>query len=366
MRDLNVSGGSKLSALSRRGNMDFQLVFHVFYSNTEENIDKAQILSQIQQLNALFSGDVFVANTAIPESFRSLQSKPQFRFCLATRDPLGNFTEGITRHPIADLSLACKREFGKRSIMHRTLGGVDPWDPERFINVYVINRAQCPVLGEAIFPWLAQQDEDGVILHYQAVGFSGAAADFYPYQKGKTLVHELGHYFGLYHLSNDKGNCVGDDLVEDTPTQATEYFGCPQQPAITCGHDNMFMNYMSLVEDDCMLLFTQGQVQRMKDMILQYRANLPVSECQAAFSGELTSLQWSHENRHWMIYHPDGKIWSAHMELFDPIGRLLWKGFSENSSYVIIPDHSPFLIGGIFLISLHNISEQKQFLLFTP
>lgn len=346
--------------------MTFKLVFHIFHSSPEENLSMAQILSQVQILNDFFSGKVNDQNIGIPEEFRPLQAKPQFRFCLASTDPSGNPTEGITRHFISDLSLACKREFGMRSIMHRTLGGVDPWDPTQYINVYVINRIQCPALGEAVFPWKARYDEDGIILHYRAVGFTGTAADFYPFQVGKTLVHELGHYFGLFHLSNGLKNCTGDDLVADTPTQSEEYFGCPQTPVITCGQTNMYMNFMSLVNDDCLHFFTIGQVERMNAMILQYRQGLDIGSCKVNDGDSLQRLNWIYDNRHWMIFHPEHKNWTAEILLFDAMGRLIWKEDSKTATYRFIPYAHHAMIPGIFYAILHNNSEKKRFILVTP
>lgn len=91
---------------------------------------------------------------------------------------------------------------------------------QKYINVYVVNRAQCSVLGEAIFPWDATDEEDGIILDYKTLGYAGQAACNQPYHLGKTLVHELGHYLGLLHLSGDRNDCSGDDGISDTPQQA--------------------------------------------------------------------------------------------------------------------------------------------------
>ncbi|MBK9109046.1 MAG: T9SS type A sorting domain-containing protein [Saprospiraceae bacterium] len=352
--------------LAVREKMQFQLVFHILYTTAEENISMGQIVSQVQVLNDIMNQAVVWPNPQIPAVFRSLKESPQFQFCLADSDPQGNPTMGVTRTLIKDLSIACKKEFGKRNLMHKSLGGVDIWDPKKYINIFIINRDQCPVLGEAIFPWNASSDEDGVIIHYKALGYTGPAADYYPFHQGKTLVHELGHYFGLLHLSNDRSDCNGDDEVEDTPTQANEYFGCPKYEAETCGNLNMFMNYMSLVEDGCMLLFTKAQINRMQQMIQTYRLDLPTAaNCIPTSQNELTDVNGSFENGFWLLYHKDHKNWSADIELYDTGGKLIWQSSVVAVQYLTIPDLLQEMGSGLYFVILRDQKNQKVLKLFT-
>lgn len=56
--------------------------------------------------------------------------------------------------------------------------------------------------------------------------------------------------------------CTGMDGVDDTPNQAGPNYGCPEFPHVSCnsGPDrDMFMNFMDLVDDRCMVMFTKGQ-----------------------------------------------------------------------------------------------------------
>lgn len=352
--------------LSVREKMQFQLVFHILYTSAEENISMGQIVSQVQVLNDIMNQTVVWPNPQIPSEFRFLKESPQFQFCLAEKDPLGNPTMGVTRTFIKDLSIACKREFGKRNLMHKTLGGVDVWEPKKYINIYIINRNQCPVLGEAIFPWDARPDEDGIIIHYKALGYTGPAADNFPFHQGKTLVHELGHFLGLLHLSNDRSDCNGDDGVDDTPTQASEYFGCPKYVAETCGNLNMYMNYMSLVDDACMLLFTKAQIVRMRQMIQTYRAELPTAAiCKSSTLNELTDVIGSFENGFWLLYHKEHKNWSADIELYDTGGRLIWHSSAVSVPYFVIPDNLQEMISGLYFVILRDQKNQKVLKLFT-
>ncbi|WP_088391318.1 M43 family zinc metalloprotease [Flavobacterium davisii] len=84
--------------------------------------------------------------------------------------------------------------------------------------------------------------------------------------KGKILVHEVGHYFGLYHLSGPKGNC-GYDLVSDTPPAPKEHYGFQKHPLKEVCHGveypQMFVNYMDYTADEQRTMFTKGQANKM-------------------------------------------------------------------------------------------------------
>lgn len=94
-----------------------------------------------------------------------------------------------------------------------------------------------------------------------------------PYNKGRTLTHELGHYFNLYHTFQacDGTNCsTSGDRVCDTPPTNQPRYDCnapdsppvPGQPITTCGYTQLTMNYMDYVQDACMYMFTAGQTTR--------------------------------------------------------------------------------------------------------
>lgn len=89
-----------------------------------------------------------------------------------------------------------------------------------------------------------------------------------PYNLGRTLTHELGHFFNLDHtfVACDGGNCAtSGDRVCDTPSADTPYFNCdaPGSVSTNCGTTQLTMNYMDYVQDACMYMFTAGQVTRM-------------------------------------------------------------------------------------------------------
>lgn len=94
------------------------------------------------------------------------------------------------------------------------------------------------------------------------------------YGLGRTLVHETGHYFGLYHVWSNDPFCEEDDGVEDTPKQMHQHTGCPTHPQTSCTESDMFMNFMDYVDDPCMVMFTAGQKEKIWTNIYQFRSGL--------------------------------------------------------------------------------------------
>jgi hypothetical protein len=115
------------------------------------------------------------------------------------------------------------------------------------------------LLGFSSFPG-APAAHDGIVIRYDVFGTRGAVSP--PWNKGRTLTHEVGHWLGLKHLWGDTP--CGDDGVDDTPRQKTGNRGNPVFPRINTGCDNgtegdMFMNFMDFSDDASLLMFTKGQ-----------------------------------------------------------------------------------------------------------
>lgn len=268
-RALMYETGRRSSA--RRGVVTFPVVVHVVYNDAGQNIDDAQIASQIDVLNRDFRAsnpDV----SKVPGAWRTLVADNECEFALATVDPLGNSTDGIVR--VKTDQTAFDADDGVKSV---ATGGADPWPTDQYLNIWVC-RLGGGLLGYAQFPGGPPQS-DGVVILDTAFGTTGTAAA--PYDGGRTATHEIGHWLDLFHIwGDDDGACSNDDRVADTPTQADSNTGKPSFPHVTCDNGpngDMFMNYMDYVDDDCMFMFTQGQHERINACLDGPRASFVVA-----------------------------------------------------------------------------------------
>lgn len=255
-----LRNGSAYSNERVTGVITIPVVVHVIYnsSKSQENISDAQINSQIAVLNEDFR-KTNADHVNVPSLFSSLKADTEIQFALATTTPTGAPTTGITRKASTRSSWGTNDDC-KRS----SLGGVDPWDPSRYLNIWVCNIGG-GILGYAQFPG-GSSATDGVVISPQYFGSSSKGSGFYlsaPFDKGRTATHEVGHWLNLRHIWGD-ANC-GNDFVADTPTQQTSNGGCPTFPKPSCGNtSDMWMNYMDYTDDRCMYMFTLGQKDRMR------------------------------------------------------------------------------------------------------
>jgi hypothetical protein len=250
------------------------VVFHIIYANATQNISTQRINEQIQVLNEDYSMTNADASL-IPSAFQSVAAACDIQFCLAQRTPSGTWTDGIDRVSTTVASWSMND-----NVKFTSSGGADSWDHTKYLNIWVCNlTSPAGILAYSTFPGVGPANKDGVVCGYHYVGKTGATA---PFNKGRTLTHEIGHYFNMKHIwGDDNGACSGSDNVTDTPNQGSENYGTPSFPhtdnCTTSSPGVMFMNYMDYVDDAAMFMFSAGQKTRMWATINGTRASLLTS-----------------------------------------------------------------------------------------
>ncbi len=267
------------------------VIFHIIHSGegagTGTNIGATYVNAQIQQLNNDFRK---IAGTSGYNN-HAYGADVLIQFTAATLDPNNN-TLGE-----AGIQRINKNTFGATNppfninYIENTIKPNSIWDATKYFNVWVMNLNG--LLGYAQFPDAPNElgvgvnnsaNTDGVVIHYSTVGsslqkFPGG----YPYDEGRTLTHEAGHWFGLRHIWGD-GNCATDDFVFDTPRANGPNFGCVAPTTNSCNDINygaaadsndMAKNYMDYSDDACMDIFTIGQKDRMRVVMGETGAGAP-------------------------------------------------------------------------------------------
>ncbi len=256
---------------TQAGVVTIPIIVHVVHNGepvgSGMNISHAQIQAQIDVLN---------------EDYRRKPGTPgyntnpvgadiEIEFCLSPVDENGvTMTEqGVDRVN------GGKASWTKEDI-EGSLKSTTVWNPNLFYNVWTVKfgGTSSNLLGYAQFPdqsGLAGLSDtggpastDGVVIQYSSFGSSDKGTFPVmapPYNKGRTLSHETGHWLGLRHIWGD-GTCA-DDFVADTPPAASATSGCPVG-RFSCGNTNMIENYMDYTNDACMNIFTLGQKARMQ------------------------------------------------------------------------------------------------------
>ncbi|MEO9003274.1 MAG: choice-of-anchor J domain-containing protein [Ginsengibacter sp.] len=283
------------------------VVFHIVLPNPYVISDDA-VKSQIEQMNIDFAG-LNADSTSIPAAFQTLRGHSLIQFVLAKRNPSGALSNGINR--VSGTATGNPNNVTD-SIKRASLGGADAWDPNSYLNIWIgdISSGQ-GVLGYTQIPGGGPSNDDGVFCN--RLGFGISTCNINNYNKGRTIVHELGHYFGINHIwgddENDADKCKGDDFraltddgstyflptslynphgkgntaedIGDTPNQAVSTNGCltgiKTDACSSAAPGIMYQNFMDYTLDDCYSLFTDKQVARMEYVLDNFRTSLKTS-----------------------------------------------------------------------------------------
>ena len=180
-----------------------------------------------------------------------------------------------------------------------------------------------------------------VVIAKSAFGSGEGCVDYVPgapYNLGRTLTHELGHFFNLDHTfkaCTTASNCAtAGDKVCDTPASNAAVYGCPTVGNTTkCTVKTLTMNYMDYTNDACMYMFTAGQATRMKAYYNAISAQLYTNVLSSnTFLANNFSINPNPNNGSFTVQLKE-ILADYSIEVFDVSGRIVFeKNFNNSSS----------------------------------
>jgi predicted Zn-dependent protease len=166
------------------------------------------------------------------------------------------------------------------------------FNSKEYLNIVVCDTAA--TLGWTQYPWVDNEGagRQAVFVNYRTL--PGVQPGMEPcsyackYNVGYTTVHEVGHYFGLFHTFTKDSSCYTqqDDGIDDTPMQKTPGRSTVYADSCTmhAGYDPTW-SFLDYADDEIMQQFSAGQVERMQLGLHEWRPALLANSGGGAFAG---------------------------------------------------------------------------------
>jgi len=243
-------------------------------------VQKTEPITVMVNLHAALPANVsdsYVSEEQLQKQFRVLQEEYE---PLGIEMKLGNITRNLD-NSLTKLSMT----FDDEGALNGSTPEIEAfWKKRRTgdyrtLNIFVYEQ-MTGALGACNFPDEDRTEEtfylDACHIVSDTLPDSGTMG---VWNAGGGAVHEVGHWFGLFHVWGDSCEDEGD-LVADTPAQRSPSMSTPSSPSCegvrdSCpdqaGHDSVH-NFMDYSGDDCASEFTAGQKARMHTMFETIRA----------------------------------------------------------------------------------------------
>ncbi|MFK8036654.1 MAG: M43 family zinc metalloprotease [Crocinitomicaceae bacterium] len=275
-------------ASDRSDSIIIPVVFHIIHDNGIGNISNAQVFDAMRMLNEDFNrlnADSVDTRNTVDAPFTQVAANAKICFQLAKLDPQGNCTDGIERRNSAEGSYNGDNQTSKKY----NGGGLDAWNRSNYFNIWVVNSIASSgtgtILGYAQFPYNGNANNYGVIIRHDRVGSIGTAVS-----ADRTLTHEVGHCFGLFHTfqggcGTNSSDCSNQgDYCCDTPPVDQAHWSC-----------NISQNFCNVVPQGDFYGF---------DAFDQYENFMSYSPCQNMFSEDQNNV---------MLYNFDTYAWLGNL-----------------------------------------------------
>ena len=252
------------SHLTQKGKTNYTIpvVFHVNDSINPQKVTYPQIQSAINILNEDFNGNNPEFSSLDP-LFQNIAANIEITFCLASKDPSGLPSTGVTYH------------YNNYNGMDPLLKSISVWPCDRYLNIWIVNEpfddGSTSQSGYATYPstFNANQGSDGIVYNHRYLGYglgssSISSPSHWQAYMARVLTHEVGHYLNLQHTFQNACLPPGD-MVADTPP--VDFYGssthpCPD-PSIICSGYGAVNNENFMDYSKCYSMFTEGQKVRM-------------------------------------------------------------------------------------------------------
>jgi len=245
-----------------RSQITIPIVFHINDPTNPQKVTAAQIQSAITILNQDFNAQNSGFTSLRPE-FAGIAANVGITFCLATKDPNGNATTGITYHYN---NYDGREPDGTGSAVK----GVSYWPSHKYLNVWVVNEPEGGdpyTSGWAYLPssWAQQNQVDGIIYNHRYLGYTGSSEVSGPsswqQEMAHVLTHEIGHFLNLDHTFENYCSSPGDQVSDTPPVYYHGSNNCEQLgekcQGVTLVNDENYMDYTP-----CPSMYTAGQKTR--------------------------------------------------------------------------------------------------------
>lgn len=298
------------------------IIFHIIVDSAQFNTlgGTVGIIARCDSQIAVLNRDFNAQNPdtgSIPSLWKPLHGNTGIHFGLARIDPSSNCSPGYEIRIITSSSISTNNAKSAST-------GLASWDATKYFNVWCINFTTSGLLGITAPKSSSTLTKEGVCILFNTLGCTaqdgtpppntgGSAGWPYPYNLGRTLTHETGHFFEIWHpWGDDGGQCptwsstatvgvtglsssagdngitcssgVGqDDGLSDTPPESDAVYGNPNY-TITGGSTNdccqmmgtvntqpagiACLSYMDYTDDNAMHMFTTMQAAAMASMVL--------------------------------------------------------------------------------------------------